>query len=100
MTFELVDGSEFLLCFDCTQNLPENTEPLDDRIERRLKRFWKNTSCPRCGHQSTMTWEKHDRVGVVIANLSQYTPMERHFTRSTSPAVRCFSLSPSTQIHC
>ena len=39
-----------------------NTEPLDARIERRLKRFWENTSCPRCGHQSIMTWEKHDRV--------------------------------------
>ncbi|MDB2272856.1 IS1595 family transposase, partial [Halorubrum ezzemoulense] len=33
-----------------------NTEPLDARIERRLKRFWENTSCPRCGHQSIMTW--------------------------------------------
>ena len=39
-----------------------NTEPLNDRIERRLKQFWENTSCPRCGHQSIMTWEKHDRV--------------------------------------
>ena len=39
-----------------------NTEPLDGRIERRLKQFWENTSCPRCGHQSIMTWEKHDRV--------------------------------------
>jgi hypothetical protein len=26
-----------------------NTEPLDAGIERRLKQFWENTSCPRCG---------------------------------------------------
>jgi len=29
-----------------------DTEPLDARIERRLKEFWENTSCPRCGHNS------------------------------------------------
>jgi len=29
-----------------------DTEPLDARIERRLKDFWEKTSCPRCGHQS------------------------------------------------
>ena len=28
-----------------------NTEPLDEAIERRLKQFWENTFCPRCGHQ-------------------------------------------------
>ena len=31
-------------------------------IERRLKKFWENTSCPRCGHQSIVTWEKLDRI--------------------------------------
>ena len=39
-----------------------NTEPLDARIERRLKEFWENTSCPRCGHQRLITSEKRDRV--------------------------------------
>ena len=39
-----------------------NTEPLDARIERRLKKFWENTSCPRCGHQSTVTWNRLDRI--------------------------------------
>ena len=39
-----------------------NTEPLDALIERRLKEFWENTSCPRCGHQRLMTSEKRDRV--------------------------------------
>ena len=39
-----------------------DTEPLDAGIERRLKEFWKNTSCPRCGHQSIVTWEKLDRI--------------------------------------
>jgi hypothetical protein len=29
-----------------------NTEPLDARIERRLKKFWENTLCSRCGYQS------------------------------------------------
>ena len=44
-----------------------NTEPLDDRIERRLKQFWENTSCPRCGHQSIMTWEHSSLVKSEIA---------------------------------
>jgi hypothetical protein len=39
-----------------------NTEPLDARTERRLKEFWENTSCPRCGQQSIVTWEKLDRI--------------------------------------
>jgi len=39
-----------------------NTEPLDACIERRLKEFWENTSCPRCGHQRLMTSETRDRV--------------------------------------
>jgi len=39
-----------------------DTEPLDARIERRLKEFWENTSCQRCGHQSIVTWESIDRI--------------------------------------
>jgi len=39
-----------------------DTEPLDARIERRIKEFWRNTSCPRCGHQSIVTWEELDRI--------------------------------------
>jgi transposase-like protein len=39
-----------------------DTEPLDARIKHRLKEFWKNTSCPRCGNQSIVTWENIDRV--------------------------------------
>jgi len=39
-----------------------NTEPLDEAIERRLKQFWENTSCPRCGHHRMMTSEARDRV--------------------------------------
>ncbi len=39
-----------------------DTEPLDARIERRLKDFWENTSCPRCGHNAVQTWPHLDRV--------------------------------------
>ena len=39
-----------------------NPKPLDAMIERRLKEFWKNTSCPCCSHQSIQTWENIDRV--------------------------------------
>ncbi|ELZ39308.1 hypothetical protein C463_17228 [Halorubrum californiense DSM 19288] len=39
-----------------------DTEPLDARIERRLKESWENTSCPRCGHQSMVTWDEVDRI--------------------------------------
>ena len=39
-----------------------DTEPLDARIERRLKEFWENTPCPRCGHCSIVTWENTDRI--------------------------------------
>src|SRR6056297_1203297 len=46
-----------------------NTEPLDARIERRLKEFWENTSCPRCGHQSIVTWEELDRIWCRGCNL-------------------------------
>jgi hypothetical protein len=31
-----------------------DSEPLDARFERRVKDFWENTSCPRCGHQSIL----------------------------------------------
>jgi hypothetical protein len=36
--------------------------PLDARIKRRLKEFWKNTFCPRCGNQRIVTWENTDRI--------------------------------------
>ncbi|MDB2275509.1 IS1595 family transposase [Halorubrum ezzemoulense] len=39
-----------------------DTEPLDASIERRLKQFWENTLCPRCGHCSIVTWENTDRI--------------------------------------
>ncbi len=39
-----------------------NTEPLDARIEWRLKEVWENTSCPRCGHNAVQTWLHLDRV--------------------------------------
>lgn len=38
------------------------TEPLDMRIERRLRGFWENTSGPRCGHHSVQTWPHFDCV--------------------------------------
>lgn len=39
-----------------------DTEPLDACIERRLKEFWKHTSCPRCGLNAIQTWSGLDRV--------------------------------------
>jgi transposase-like protein len=38
------------------------TEPLDARIERRLKDFWEQTTCPSCDHPSIHTWDSSDRV--------------------------------------
>jgi len=38
------------------------TEPLDARIERRLKKFWEQTPCPSCDQPSIHTWESSDRV--------------------------------------
>lgn len=32
MTLELVDGSEFFLCFDCMEALPDDTEPTADDV--------------------------------------------------------------------
>jgi hypothetical protein len=32
-----------------------DTEPLDACTERRLKEFWEDTSCPRCGHTDVQT---------------------------------------------
>lgn len=49
---QLVDVGVFII----------ETEPLDARIERRLKQFWEHTTCPRCGHPSIHTWESSDRV--------------------------------------
>jgi transposase-like protein len=62
-----------------------NTEPLDARIERRLKEFWENTSCPRCGHQSIVTWESIDRIWCRDCNFKPVftygTPFhEKHLT--------------------
>ncbi|GAB7092302.1 hypothetical protein JCM18237_25730 [Halorubrum luteum] len=33
LTLELVDGSEFFLCFDCMERLPEEREPTADDVE-------------------------------------------------------------------
>ncbi|GAB7121191.1 MULTISPECIES: IS1595-like element ISNpa1 family transposase [Natrialbaceae] len=62
-----------------------NTEPLDACIERRLKEFWENTSCPRCGHQRLMTSETSDRVRCRDCNFKPVytygTPFhEKHLT--------------------
>jgi len=77
-----------------------NTEPLDEAIERRLKHFWGHTTCPRCGNPSIRTWESSDRVCCRNYDLSRYTPTEHRFTRSTSPAERCFSRSFSMRTRC
>ncbi|SEH48932.1 hypothetical protein SAMN05192561_1037 [Halopenitus malekzadehii] len=34
LTLELVDGSEFFLCFDCLERLPDDTEPTAADVER------------------------------------------------------------------
>jgi len=62
-----------------------NTEPLDARIERRLKEFWRNASCPRCGHQSIVTWEELNRIWCRDCNFKPVftygTPFhEKHLT--------------------
>ncbi|PGF14343.1 IS1595 family transposase [Natrinema sp. CBA1119] len=62
-----------------------DTEPLDARIERRLKEFWENTSCPRCGHTSVQTWPHLDRVWCRDCNFKPVytygTPFhEKHLT--------------------
>jgi len=56
-----------------------DTEPLDARIERRLKEFWENTSCPRCGHQSMITWEELDRVRCRNCNFKPVYTYETPF---------------------
>jgi len=38
------------------------TEPLDAGIERRLKQFWEQTTCPSCDHPTIQTWDSSDRV--------------------------------------
>jgi ribosomal protein S27AE len=62
-----------------------DTEPLDAGIERRLKEFWENTSCPRCGNQRIVTWENPDRIWCRDCNFKPAytygTPFhEKHFT--------------------
>ncbi|RLM53499.1 IS1595 family transposase [Halobellus sp. Atlit-31R] len=62
-----------------------DTEPLDARIERRLKDFWENTSCPRCGHTAVQTWPRLDRVWCRDCNFKPVytygTPFhEKHLT--------------------
>ncbi|GAB3420598.1 hypothetical protein GCM10027435_23500 [Haloparvum alkalitolerans] len=34
MTLELADGSEFFLCFDCMERLPDDREPTAEDVER------------------------------------------------------------------
>jgi len=62
-----------------------NTEPLDAGIERRLKEFWVNTSCLRCGHQSIFTWDEIDRIWYRDCNFKPFftygTPFhEKHLS--------------------
>ncbi|WP_254533489.1 IS1595 family transposase [Natrinema gelatinilyticum] len=38
------------------------TKPLDDQIERRLKKFWEQAPCPECGDPSIQTWPSSNRV--------------------------------------
>lgn len=38
MTLELADGSEFFLCFDCIENLPDDTEPTESDVESLRER--------------------------------------------------------------
>ena len=38
MTLELVDGSEFFLCFECLESLPEDTEPTAADVDALRKR--------------------------------------------------------------
>ena len=38
MTLELVDGSEFFLCFECVESLPEDTEPTAEDVAALQKR--------------------------------------------------------------
>jgi ribosomal protein S27AE len=57
------------------------TESLDVDIKRRLKEFWEKTSCPRCGHQSIVTWEEIDRLWCRDCNCKP------GFIRETPPIV-------------
>jgi transposase-like protein len=53
------------------------TEPLDVRIERRLKEFWEQTTCPRCNHPSIHTWESSDRI---ICRNCEFKPVYTYGT--------------------
>ena len=62
-----------------------DTEPLDARIERRLKKFWESSPCPRCGNQHIVTWENTDRIWYRDCNFKPAytygTPFhEKHLT--------------------
>jgi transposase-like protein len=53
------------------------TEPLDARIERRLKELWEHSTCLRCGHPSIHTWESSDRV---VCRNCDFKPVYTHGT--------------------
>ncbi len=38
------------------------TKPLDEQIERRLKKFWERAPCPKCGEPSVQTWPSSNRI--------------------------------------
>ena len=77
-----------------------NTEPLDARIERRLKKFWENTSCPRCGHQSIVTWKELDRIWCRDCNFKPIYTYGTPFHEKHLAAGEVLLASPSTRIHC
>ncbi|ELZ28722.1 hypothetical protein C474_14539 [Halogeometricum pallidum JCM 14848] len=76
-----------------------DTEPLDARIERRLKDFWEHTSCPRCGHNSVQTWSTLDRIWCRDCNFKPVytygTPFhEKHL--ATGEVLLAFTLYADT----
>lgn len=77
-----------------------DTDPLDARIERRLKEFWENTSCPRCGHNSVQTWPYLDRVWCRDCNFKAVYTYGTPFHEKHLTCARYSSHSRSTPIHC
>src|SRR6056297_2008731 len=73
-------------------------EPLDDRIERRLKQFWESRTVHGVAILPSVRGNQRIVSTAVAASLSPSTPTECCFTRNTSPQERCFSRSCSTQI--